>query len=59
MNTRDELPIQIDVLGIVATLPFHHKDPFDRVIIAQAIHHQMPLISVDALFDDYPIQKVW
>ena len=40
-------------------LPLHHKDPFDRLIIAQAIIEQIPIISADALFDSYPVQRLW
>ncbi len=53
------LPIKLNDVGVVSTLPFYHKDPFDRIMIAQAMVNQMPLISVDALFDSYPITKIW
>lgn len=45
--------------GIVATLPFHHRDPFDRLIIAQSQVEDMPVIGKDAIFDDYGIKRVW
>jgi PIN domain nuclease of toxin-antitoxin system len=41
------------------TLPFHHRDPFDRLIIAQAIVEGMDVVSVDAAFDSYPITRIW
>ncbi len=44
-------------------LPFHHRDPFDRIIISQAIVENMNFISVDAIFDDYlsgkSIKRIW
>jgi PIN domain nuclease of toxin-antitoxin system len=45
--------------AVVATLPFHHRDPFDRLIIAQAIVEDMPLLSVDPTLDAYPIRRIW
>ena len=39
-------------------LPIHHKDPFDRLLIAQSIVEGVPLVSVDALFTQYPIQLI-
>ena len=43
----------------VATLPLHHRDPFDRLIIAQAHVENVPVVSVDEKFDDYPIKRLW
>ena len=40
-------------------LPYHHRDPFDRMIIAQAIADTMPIISIDSVFDSYPIRRIW
>ena len=40
-------------------LPLHHRDPFDHMIIAQAVAHSLPLISADAIFDRYPIDRIW
>lgn len=44
-------------------LPFHHRDPFDRIIVSQAIIENMDLISIDAAFDDYltgnTIKRIW
>lgn len=46
-------------VGIVATLPFHHRDPFDRLIIAQAQSKGLPIIGADAVFDNYGIKRLW
>ena len=46
----------------VAGLPFYasrHRDPFDRLIIAQSLVENMPVISSDVSFDDYAISRVW
>ena len=40
-------------------LPFFHRDPFDRLIIAQAIVDNMHIISSDDAFDAYPITRIW
>jgi len=40
-------------------LPFHHKDPFDRLIIAQSTVENLPIVSSDATFDSYGIERVW
>jgi len=53
------LPISfIDTLKI-RDLPLHHRDPFDRMLIAQAMNHSLILISKDVKFDAYPIQRLW
>lgn len=43
----------------LSQLPFHHQDPFDRLLIAQAITEQTPIISTDAKFPAYPVQIIW
>jgi PIN domain nuclease of toxin-antitoxin system len=43
----------------VFTLPAHHRDPFDRLLIAQAKVEEMTLISADRIFDRYPVQLLW
>ena len=40
-------------------LPLNHRDPFDRILVAQAMNHSLVLISRDAVFDAYSIQRVW
>ena len=53
------LPISFADLQEYVKLPLHHRDPFDRMIIAQAIAHSYPLISADHAFSAYPIQQLW
>jgi PIN domain nuclease of toxin-antitoxin system len=40
-------------------LPRHHKDPFDRLLIAQALDLNIPILSGDEIFDLYGVQRVW
>jgi PIN domain nuclease of toxin-antitoxin system len=59
INSFDILPINFDHISTVAVLPLHHRDPFDRMIISQAIVEGLPIISSDTAFDDYPIKRLW
>lgn len=52
------LPINLDHVLDVAALPFHHRDPFDRLIAAQSLRETMPLISGDPVFDSYGVQRM-
>jgi PIN domain nuclease of toxin-antitoxin system len=53
------LPIATKHLDFVADLPFHHNDPFDRLIIAQARSEGLPVVSADPQFDPYGVQRYW
>jgi PIN domain nuclease of toxin-antitoxin system len=53
------LPISIKDTIQLRQLPLHHKDPFDRILIAQAINRSISLVSRDSEFDVYPVQRVW
>lgn len=53
------LPVERFHLITLATLPLHHRDPFDRLLIAQSISEKMPIISADAAFDAYPVTRIW
>lgn len=53
------LPSTVEYANIQASLPFHHRDPFDRLMIAQAIAEQIPIVSSDAAMDSYSIQRIW
>jgi PIN domain nuclease of toxin-antitoxin system len=52
------LEINLQHIEVVASRPLHHRDPFDRLIIAQSMAEQIPLLSVDAIFDAYAIARV-
>ena len=58
-NGFEILPIEREHLITLSTLDFFHRDPFDRIIIAQAIAENMPLISSDEVFRQYPINRIW
>ncbi|MBI3949248.1 MAG: type II toxin-antitoxin system VapC family toxin [Acidobacteria bacterium] len=53
------LPISIAHLAVVASLPLNHRDPFDRLLIAQAMIEQLPIVSADDHFDAYSIVRLW
>jgi PIN domain nuclease of toxin-antitoxin system len=53
------LPIEPRHTAKLISLPFHHKDPFDRLLIAQATAEQIPLVSADSALDVYGIQRLW
>jgi PIN domain nuclease of toxin-antitoxin system len=53
------LGIKVEHVMPVTTMPFHHRDPFDRLLVAQAIVEQMPIVSADPAFDAYPIERLW
>ena len=53
------LPIDRSDLDRYLTLPLHHRDPFDRILIAQAIDRELVLISVDGSFEPYPVERLW
>lgn len=59
INDFAMLPIDIDALNLVSNLPFHHRDPFDRMIIAQAMAEEMAVISKDTIFTNYSIKLIW
>lgn len=59
LNRIDVLRIGLDDLSEVIKLPFHHRDPFDRLIIAQALRKGLTLIAKDAAFASYPVQLLW
>ena len=54
-----ELPISIRHGQIAGGLPGIHKDPFDRILIAQAITEDMAIVSSDAIFDRYGVARLW
>ena len=58
-NSMSLLNVQIIHLDVVANLPLHHRDPFDRLIIAQAIVERIPIVGRDEIFDLYPTERLW
>lgn len=62
-NDIEFLPIKYEHTAIINRIPFHHKDPFDRMIIAQALFENMDVIGIDEKFDEYfkgtGIKRIW
>ena len=53
------IPLQEGPVLEVEKLPFHHRDPFDRLIIAQALVEKMKVVSIDESFDKYNVHRIW
>jgi PIN domain nuclease of toxin-antitoxin system len=53
------LSIELRHLAALTRLPQHHRDPFDRLIAAQALTEGVPVISVDPAMDAYGVQRLW
>ncbi len=53
------LPIEPRHTSLLTNLPFHHRDPFDRLMIVQAMAEGFALVSTDSAFDAYSIQRLW
>jgi PIN domain nuclease of toxin-antitoxin system len=53
------LPISLDHAEIQSSLPRHHNDPFDRLLVAQALVESMAVISADGQLDAYGINRLW
>jgi PIN domain nuclease of toxin-antitoxin system len=58
-NDLQILGISLNHIWSLAALPSHHRDPFDRMLIAQAIVEDLALISSDTALDAYPIERFW
>lgn len=54
-----QLPITVAHAERAGRLPGLHRDPFDRMLIAQSLAHDLPLVSIESLFDGYGIRRVW
>lgn len=71
LQAPDDLPERVEELGFesltvtpehawrVRSLPHHHRDPFDRLLIAQAQLERLPIVSADSAFDAYDVDLVW
>jgi len=53
------LPILPSHTENLIRMPNHHNDPFDRLLIAQAMAEGLPIVSVDSIFDQYPVSRLW
>ena len=53
------LDIQMAHVGRVESLASHHGDPFDRLLIAQALEEKIPVVTADPVFRDYGVKRIW
>ncbi len=53
------LGIEFADVALVETLPMHHRDPFDRLLIAQAKNRKLSMVSADTIFSTYNIKRIW
>ncbi|MCY7284660.1 MAG: type II toxin-antitoxin system VapC family toxin [Cyanobacteria bacterium CAN_BIN43] len=58
-NNLQMLPIQLDHIWALEDLPQHHRDPFDRLLIAQAQVEDIAVVTSDDVFDQYSVQRFW
>lgn len=58
-NSIGLLPLELNHAVRVATLPFHHRDPFDRLLVAQSLEEHLPILSADSALDAYEVQRIW
>ncbi len=58
-NDIQILNIELPHLLRIEKLPFHHRDPFDRLIICQQIENNLPIIGSDKEFDKYGVRRIW
>lgn len=58
-NGIEMLPISIDHLLALERLPMHHRDPFDRILIAQSLEENLPIVTSDPLFARYDVHLIW
>jgi PIN domain nuclease of toxin-antitoxin system len=59
LNGIGILNFSLEHIAAIASLPFHHRDPFDRLIAVQSKIEKMTLVSADSSFDLYEIERVW
>ena len=58
-NGLSLMPIELNHIYALSDLPPYHRDPFDRLLIAQATIEEIPIISIDEKFDVYGVQRLW
>ncbi len=58
-NAIRVLPVYLNHAVRVADLPSHHEDPFDRLLVAQSMAEEMPLLSSDPIISRYPAEVIW
>lgn len=59
LNGFGLMPVRISHVARVISLPFHHRDPFDRMIVAQCVVEDLSVVSLDSVFDKYSLRRLW
>src|SRR2546423_1309556 len=59
INGVSVLSIELDHVLKIENLPMHHRDPFDRILIAQSMEEDWPVITSDPVFKKYPVRVIW
>ena len=59
VNGFSLLPASLEHVSAVADLPSHHRDPFDRLLAAQARREDLSIVSADPVFRKYGVKRVW
>lgn len=55
----EELPLTIRQTSLAGQLPLHHRDPFDRMLVAQSLTEDLRLVSSEVLFESYGVRRLW
>jgi PIN domain nuclease of toxin-antitoxin system len=58
-NSVYVLPVQLEHVLRLETLPLHHRDPFDRILVAQSLHEDFPILTADPLLKKYSASLIW
>lgn len=58
-NRIELLPLSLSHIYTLHSLPLHHRDPFDRMLIAQSMNTDLQIVSVDEKFDFYGVNRIW
>jgi len=58
-NGVSVLPLMFDHVKRLEEIPLHHRDPFDRILVAQSLEEDLPLVTADPVFAKYPVRTVW
>ena len=59
LNAFESLPVQLSHALHVYTLPDYHRDPFDRLLVAQSQLEQLPILTADHQISQYPVEVIW
>ena len=58
-NRIELLPLSLSHIYALRSLPNHHRDPFDRILIAQSMDEDLQILSIDEKFDAYGVKRLW